>query len=150
MLKQPSSWVGGSHTSKAARNKVGIVFKTLTAQSKKSHHKHSICWWYGVWVQASFRNPGDHIGQTRSITFMHETNLQGTVFGAWWKREVFGDEDNTWKMDCCCECLSPALRWKSCQGRCTLVKPELGLCFVFVLLLTFSFQYCTYKSDLKA
>lgn len=43
MIKQPSSWVGGSHTRKPAKNKVGIAFKTLTAQSKKSHHKHLSC-----------------------------------------------------------------------------------------------------------
>ena len=91
-----------------------------------------------------------HIGQTRTITFTYKMNLQGTVAGAWQRREVFGDEDNTWKMDCFCERLSPALRSESCQGRYMLVKPQLGLCFVFVLLLTFCFQSCTYKSDLKS
>lgn len=80
-----------------------------------------------------------HIGQPRTMALTRETNLQRTVAGSWWRREMFGDEDNTWKMDCCCECLSPALRSEPCQGRYMLVKTSAQvvfcICFTSHLLL---------------
>lgn len=96
---------------------------------------------YPVWV---------HTGQTRTVISAYEPNLQGDAAGVWWRREAFGDEDNSRKMDCCCESLLPALRSESYLGRYMLVKPQLHFWFVFVLLLTFCFQSCTYKSDLKS
>lgn len=91
-----------------------------------------------------------HTGQTRTVTSAHEPNLQGDAAGVWWGREAFGDEDNSRKMDGCRESLLPALSSESCLGRYMLVKPQLRFWFVFVLLLTFCFQSCSYKSDLKS